>query len=67
MLGQRVAGGHESGSGMALLATVAPRFAGKLALVLILVAICAKRKLDSVARFLAGRNMAIGAFHFCMG
>ena len=64
VLGQRVAGGLECEAVVALLTTIAPGFADKLALVFVLVAVHAKRKLDSVTCFLSRRNVAIGAFDF---
>lgn len=64
---QRVAGGLEGRSRVALLATVAPGLCRKLALVLILVAIHAEGKLDLVASLLASRNMAVGALDLGVG
>lgn len=63
VLGQRVAGGLEGGARVALLAAVGPRCAGKLAFVLVFVAIHAEGKLHLEDRLLAGWDMAFGAFH----
>ena len=51
---------------MALLATIEPGRGGKLALVLILVAIDAQGVFQPVRGRLAGRRMAIGALHLLM-
>jgi len=64
--GERVVRGLPGGSGMALLATVLPRIAGKLALVFILVAIDAECKLDFETSVIASGNMAVGALDFCV-
>lgn len=66
VFGQRVTGGLESQAGMALLTTISPRVTRKLALMLILMTIDTERKLDSVTRRAAGRNMARGALDCCM-
>lgn len=61
--GKGVVGGIEGDTGVAFFAAVAPWISCKLTLMLILMAINAQRKLDFVAGFLAGGNMAIGALH----
>lgn len=66
MLGQRVVRRPKSGTIVALLAAIAPRFGCELALVLILVAIHTLRKVDLVAGLLASRRMAVGTLHFAV-
>lgn len=66
VFGQRVVRGLESCSRVTLLATVAPRIGRELTPMLILVAIHAERKLDLVARSLAGRDMAVSALQLAV-
>lgn len=63
VLTQRVAGGLEGDSCMALFTAVTPWFVGKLALVLILMAIHAERKLHPVTSLLACWDMTACALH----
>lgn len=62
-----VVGGFECGSLMAALAAVEPGSGGKLALVHILMAVCAPREVELEASVFAGRGVASGAGDVLMG